>query len=630
MFDKLLNAGKSVIISNAQEYPLPPAPQEAIVAHNIHTLLLVPLKTRGQVIGTMGISTDDPQRTFSSIEVQLGEIIAGQIASTIELFRSLEQERRQRQVADSLREVATILNSRLDLPNLLSEIFKQLDRVIAHNGGGIFLKEGDALVLIHGLGSVALSHVGDRIPLSSQNPTVRAFNSRQLLVINDGANEPFWLQWPEGDRLQSWIGAPLLVGQEPIGILTIDNFTADAYNQDDVHVMQIFAEQAALAINNARLFESVRQSEERYRVISEVISKIAYVLRVDDQATFHRLWATEESAAQLTGFTFEEIDARGGWPAIVYEEDLPQLLKHNERLKAGRPSSVEYRILTKDGAKRWLKDIARPIWDDNRREVAFIYGGCQDVTERRNLEAHLHQSQKMEAVGQLAGGIAHHFNNMFTTMTGYLALAINELPAGHPVVSDLERVQQTTHRAATLTQQLLAFSRNNDERRPVSINLNELIIEIRGLLEQLIQPSIDLKIQLAADLWWTRVDVGQFKQVLINLTLNARDAMPRGGVLELQTTNIHLTGSEVENLGSLSPGDYIRLTMNDNGVGMSQAVQAHLFEPFFTTKDVGQGTGLGLYAALGIIKHHGGDIEVDSESDQGATITIYLPRSPTQ
>lgn len=628
-FDKLIHAGKSVIVSNVQGYPLLPASQKAIVVQNVCTELLIPLKTRAQVIGTISISTDDPQRTFSPAEIQLGEIIAGQIAGTIELFRSLEQERRQRQVADSLREVATILSSRLDLPRLLSEIFNQLARVIDHNGGGIFLKHGDDLVLIYGLGAAAEAHVGERILLSSQNPTARAFNSRQLLMINDGANEPYWLQWPEDDRLQSWIGAPLLVDQRAIGILTIDNFTAGAYNQDDAHIMQIFAKQAALAIHNARLFEAVQQSEERYRVISEVISEIAYVLRVDDQEVFSREWVTEESAAQLTGFTFEEIDAQGGWSAIVYDEDLPQLLRHNERLKAGRSSSVAYRIITKDGHQRWLQEIDRPVWDDKRQRVAFIYGGCQDITERRRLEAHLLQSQKMEAIGQLAGGIAHHFNNMFTTMTGYLALAIDELPVEHSVVSDLERVQQTTRRAAALTQQLLAFSRNNHEQRTVSINLNELIGETKGLLEQLIEPSIDLKTRLASDLWWTRIDVSQFKQALINLALNARDAMPQGGVLELQTTNVGLTGSEAKRLGSLNPGDYVRLTIIDNGVGMSRAIQDHLFEPFFTTKEVGQGAGLGLYTALGIVKYHGGHIEVDSEPDQGTTIIIYLPRSPT-
>ncbi|MCB9098397.1 MAG: GAF domain-containing protein [Anaerolineales bacterium] len=630
IFDQLLNEGQSVIVSNAQNYPLPQPAHKALVTQNIHTLLLIPLKTRAQVIGNIGISTDDPQRTFSSVEIQLGEIIAGQIAGTIELFRSLEQERRQRQVADSLREVATILNSSLDLPILLSKIFEQLARVIEHNGGGIFLRDGDDLVLIHGLGAAAESHVGERISLSSQNPTVRAFNSRQLLMINDGANEPYWLQWPEGDRLQSWIGVPLLVGQQAIGILTIDNFTAAAYNQDDAQVMQIFAEQAALAIHNARLFESVRQSEERYRVISEVISKIAYVLRVDDQGGFYRDWATEGSATQLTGFTFQEIDAQGGWPAIVYNEDLPQLLRHNERLKAGQPSSVEYRIITKDGRQRWLKDMARPVWDDKHQRVISIYGGCQDISDSRRLEAHLLQSQKMEAVGQLAAGIAHHFNNMFTTMTGYLALAIDELPSEHTVISDLERVQHTTQRAAALTQQLLTFSRNNHEQRTVSMNLNELIIETRGLLEQLLDPSIDLKIRLASDLWWVNLDASQFKQVLINLVLNARDAMPRGGTLELHTAPMSLTVDAAQRLGQLRPGDYVRLIIADNGIGMSPTVQERIFEPFFTTKEVGQGTGLGLYAALGVIQHHSGHIEVDSAPGQGATVTIYLPRSPTQ
>ena len=626
IYNKLIKQGQAVIVQKAQTNPLTLTNREIIKARNIQELLLVPLKAHGQIIGSINISTNDPLRNFSMQEVQLGETIAGHIAGTIALFQSLEQERRQRQIATSLLEVATTLNRSLDLHTVFSKIFEQLDQVIEHNGGGIFLSDKTNLVLIQGLGPAAAAHIGEKISLSSQNPTARAFNNKTMLVINDGATERYWLQWPEGDRLQSWIGVPLMVDQEAIGILTIDNFAANAYNQDDAKIMQLFGNQAALAIYNARLFEAVQQSEARYRIISEVLSNIAYVLRVDDKGTFTRVWATEETAQQLTGFTLAEIDARGGWLSIIREEDLPKALKHDDLLRNGQSSSVEYRIITKDGKERWILDVSRPIWDENKERVLFIYGGRRDISEHRRLEKHLLQTQKIEAIGQLTSGIAHHFNNMFTAMTGYLALSLEQLPPEHAILSDLERVQRITQRAAALVQQLLTFSKENVGRHTKQVNLNELLLHAKSLLEQLIDQTIQLEINLAPNLWLVSLDTNQFEQVLIHLVVNARDAMPQGGTLLFETDNIELTRNETEKSLDLQSGPYVKLTLRDNGVGMDAKTLSRIFEPFFTTKEVGQGIGLGLYTSLGIVKQHQGQLKIDSELNQGTTVSIFLPR----
>lgn len=624
IFETLVVQGQAVIIQKAQTNPLTQTDREFIKARKIQELLLVPLKAHGQVIGSISIATDDYHRHFTTREVQLAETIANHLAGTITLFQTLEQERRQRQITERLLEVANTLNRNLDLHMVLAKIFEQLAQVVEHNGGGIFLSNKNELLLIYGSGPAAAAHVGERISLSSQNPTARAFNNRNMLMINDGDSEPHWMQWPEGEQIRSWIGVPLLVDHQMIGILTIDNFKANAYTQDDARIMQMFANQAAIAIHNARLFEALQQSEDRYRIISETLSNIAYMFSVDDKGTFSYVWATEEAARQLTGFTFAELQIQGGWLSIIREEDLPQALQHQDVLRNGRSSSVEYRLVTKEGKERWVQEISRPILDESKERVRFIYGGIKEISERRQLEQHLLQTQKIEAIGQLTSGVAHHFNNMFTAMIGYIALSIDQLPAGHAVIDDLERVQGITQRAAGLTRQLLTFSQKTAGHQTRQVNLNELIINTKNLLEQLIDTSIRLETDLASDLWRVKLDTNQFEQVLINLVINARDAMPQGGTLLIQTANERLPINETKKSFDLPHGYYVKLIIRDNGIGMSDETKAHIFEPFFTTREVGQGTGLGLYLSLGIIKQHKGHIEVESELGQGTTVTIFL------
>jgi len=261
-------------------------------------------------------------------------------------------------------------------------------------------------------------------------------------------------------------------------------------------------------------------------------------------------------------------------------------------------------------------------------QLVRVWGTQRDVTEQRHLEEQFRQSQKMEAVGQLAGGIAHDFNNLLTAILGNTQLLLRELPPGDSMRDDVEEIRKASERAASLTRQLLAYSRRQ-MLQPEVLDLNVVMAEMDKMLRRLIGEHIDLVAVFAPDLGRVRADPNQIEQVIVNLAVNARDAMPDGGKLTIGTANVDLDESFAQaHLGSV-PGSYAMLAVTDTGVGMDAAVRAHLFEPFFTTKEVGKGTGLGLATVYGIVKQSGGYISVYSEPGHGSSFKIYLPRIAT-
>ena len=247
-----------------------------------------------------------------------------------------------------------------------------------------------------------------------------------------------------------------------------------------------------------------------------------------------------------------------------------------------------------------------------------------EVNERKSSEAQLRQSQKMEAIGQLAGGVAHDFNNLLTAINGHSELCLRRLESKDPAYHHLEQIKKAGDRAAGLTRQLLAFSRKQI-LQPKIVDLNQVVVDLNKMLQRLIGEDIDLLMGLAADLGKVKADPNQLEQILLNLSINARDAMPRGGRLTIETSNAYLDEEFTRDHISVPPGQYVLLAVSDNGCGMATETQAHIFEPFFTTKEVGKGTGLGLATVYGIVKQSGGSIWVYSEVGQGTAFKIYFP-----
>lgn len=366
-----------------------------------------------------------------------------------------------------------------------------------------------------------------------------------------------------------------------------------------------------------RRAEAGRQdSEDRLRRIFEHVSDALFI--ADDDGEIHD---ANPAACALTGLSVEELRSR----------PLVHVLPEIARLKGGFGQRAQ---IPENGASAGNGSGAPGGPDQSRvldiDAAAFAPGvlvyTVRDLTNQARLEEQLAQSQKMDAVGQLAGGIAHDFNNLLTVIMSYGSLLLSDLEEGDPRREDVTEIANAAARASGLTRQLLAFSRKQI-LDPRLINVNTIVNGVEKLLRRLIGEDIELATTLEADLFSINADPGQLEQVLINLAVNSRDAMPDGGRLHITTANTNLSSEHTGRHFSVPPGEYIMLAVSDTGVGMTREVQQRVFEPFFTTKGQGKGTGLGLSTVYGIVKQSGGDVWIYSEPGKGTTFKVYFPRA---
>ncbi|HMR65121.1 MAG TPA: response regulator [Anaerolineae bacterium] len=371
--------------------------------------------------------------------------------------------------------------------------------------------------------------------------------------------------------------------------------------------------------------EALRQSEERYRTL---VYTLPDALIVSDPA----VKVTYASASTLQLFGHEsEVEVIGrhvlDWVHLNDQEKVKKAIE--TVLSGGVIRNQEYLLLKKDGSS-FFGEVSASSFKDGQGQITGIII-IRDVTERKLaeearaiLEERLNHAQKMESIGQLAGGVAHDFNNLVTIIRGYSDLIQAGMATNDPLYGKLEQIRQAGERAATLTRQLLAFSRKQI-LAPTALDLNSLVINVHKMLERLIGEDVTLATTLQPGLWPVHADPGQIEQVIMNLVINARDAMPTGGRLTLKTQNVHLTDDHAPSRLETLTGPCVMLAVADTGCGMNESIQARIFEPFFTTKEPGKGTGLGLATVYGIVKQSGGDITVYSVPEQGTIFKIYLP-----
>lgn len=327
----------------------------------------------------------------------------------------------------------------------------------------------------------------------------------------------------------------------------------------------------------------------------------------------------------LTGYRRDEALACS-WSFLLGPDGKPKVAEEIEAaLAEARSYLVEFLVQRKDGSSFWSTLSFAPIRSPEGK-VTHHVGVLADVSEHKRLESQLLKAQKMEAIGRLAGGVAHDFNNFLTVILGHGDLLRQMLPADHPGRGSVEEIAKIGERAAALTNQMLAFSRKQI-LAPLVVNLNGLINDIERMLGRLIRENIRMVHDLDPDLYPVKVDPGQIGQVLMNLVVNSRDAMPDGGQITIKTANAELSEAAARELPGIPAGKYAVLTVQDTGCGMDEAVRSRIFEPFFTTKEQGKGTGLGLATVYGIVKQSGGNIFVQSQAGQGAAFHIYLPRA---
>jgi PAS domain S-box-containing protein len=360
---------------------------------------------------------------------------------------------------------------------------------------------------------------------------------------------------------------------------------------------------------------ALRDSEERYRDLVENAQDLIYTRGLDG-----RVQSVNRAGLQLTGYTREEFIGRH-----VLDFVAPELRAQSELVFQDSQHTPhahdEVTILAKDG-RRIVLELASWVERRNGEPVA-VHAIGRDVTERRRLEDDLRQAQKMEAVGKLAGGVAHDFNNLLTAIIGFAALAEDEVADG-PAREWLAQIRRSGEQAASVTRQLLAFGRRQI-LQPVQLDLNTVVEDVQKMLRRLIGEDVTLTTRLAPVLRPVRADLSQLQQVIVNLVVNARDAMPQGGHLTISTYNLTVESGTTPPHPSLAPGHYAAIVVRDTGEGIDPAILRNIFEPFFTTKDVGRGTGLGLATVYGIVKQSGGDVQVRSVRGRGSTFTVFLP-----
>ena len=426
---------------------------------------------------------------------------------------------------------------------------------------------------------------------------------------------------------------PLKIGGEIAGYAGFNNTREDvAWSDEDRVLLRITCEIISTALERRRGEEALRRSEERFRRIAENSPDI--ILRwTPGQGMVYANPALE----RITGFTPEEIiNTTGLFAQRIHVDDLNRVLPalQGQALfqQSGKP--IEFRIMHKDGHYIWVETIYVPIRDD-QGELVLLEMLARDITERkkneeerRALQQQLVQAQKMEAIGTLAGGMAHEFNNMLAVILGTAELALGHTSTNDENFRRIQKIVSTSERARDITMKLLTFSRK--EKLDVrSVPVNAILEELKEILQRTLTRKISVVTWLRPELPLVRVDVNQIQQALLNVCINAGDSMSDGGTLTIETDTATLDREYCAEHPNLIPGDYCLIRIQDTGHGMDADDLKKIFEPFYTTKDRGKGTGLGLSITLGIIKNHEGHIRVDSESDRGTTVTIYLPATGT-
>lgn len=451
-----------------------------------------------------------------------------------------------------------------------------------------------------------------------------AFRTGRPMVVNDVATTPLLA---DADRpplaalpVGAFVAVPLVKGGQLVALLCVSDVAPRVWAAAEVELVVETAERTWAAVEQTRVGLRLREQEHLLQEAAEL--------------------------AHVGGWSFDPVTQEGDWTAETarihgVDPAIPPGVaaslsrfegEHRARLEAalkeatvhGTPYDLELRFTAVTGEQKWVRAICRPTVEEGK--VVRVRGSLQDVTARHVLEQQLRQSQKMEAFGQLAGGVAHDFNNMLQVINGYAALALEQLAVGNPLIGLLGEVQKAGERSATLTRQLLAFARQQ-VAAPKVIDLGSAVVDTAGMLRRLIGEDVRLVTDLSTGLYPVFADPGQVEQVLLNFAVNARDAMPKGGTLTLATRNEVVSPEAAAEHLDAKAGPHAVLSVTDTGTGMSPEVMSRIFEPFFTTKGVGKGTGLGLATVYGIVKQAGGHVRVKSKEGEGSTFEVYLPRT---
>jgi PAS domain S-box-containing protein len=424
-----------------------------------------------------------------------------------------------------------------------------------------------------------------------------------------------------------WLGAPLETGGEVFGALVVQSYTEGVrYSEAELDILQFVSVQVAMAIERKRTDEALRESGQRLAQSQAIAHLGSWELDLSDLADVNRnpLWWSDE-AYRIFGFEPRSVRITNDvFFSIVHPDDRARIADAVAKsVQGGAPYLIEHRIVRADGTERVVREQSTIMKDEHGRPRRMV-GTVLDVTDERRLQDQLRQAQKMEAVGRLAGGMAHDFNNLLTAVLATSDLLAAELPANTPHRDDIDIIRAAAARGADLVKKLLAFSR----QQPVvleTVHLEALLTDFIRLARRVVPEDVEVVLQVRAKRAIIRADAAAVEQMLMNLVTNARDAMSSGGRLVLEIDRMKVSAAQVRDWGFGESGEYVTLSVMDNGTGMDRETMRRVFEPFFTTKAVGQGTGLGMAMVYGLVKQHNSYVSVESEPGQGTTVRIFFP-----
>jgi PAS domain S-box-containing protein len=516
------------------------------------------------------------------------------------------------------------------LPEILDTLCTNIEK--QHSGllCSVLLLDADGKTLRHGAGPSLpkeYTQIIDGIQIGAcVGSCGTAAYRRQPVIVSDIATDPLWADYrhlalPHGLRA-CWSTPIASQHGNILGTFAVYYREPRTPDEEHLHLIAHATHLAAVAIEWDRAQAELRSAENRYRTLVERLPAVTYVAELGACGRWHYVSPQIES---MLGFSPEDwVSDSAQWIDRIHPEDREKVLAVEERFQKNRDLfQAEYRMFARDGRVVWFRDeaVMLPTAED---QPCLMQGVMYDITERKRLEDQLLHSQKMEAVGLLAGGVAHDFNNLLMLIQAHNERLREALALNAPAEKESQGIEHAVTRAASLTGRLLAFSRRQ-VLQPQVMDLNVVLSEVAKMLDRLIEKNITLRVVPAPQLWPVKADPGQVEQLIMNLAVNARDAMPEGGQLLIETRNAEIRSGHPGLRDGVRPGRYVMLTVSDTGVGMDRETQAHMFEPFFTTKEPGKGTGLGLPIVYGVVKQTGGWTHVDSRPGQGTIFEIYLP-----